>query len=272
VYDEFSSDYDRFVNWPGRLAVEMPFIEAQLRAAGARRVLDAACGTGRHALALAQRGYHVVGADLSPKMIERAVANAQAQGVPAEFVAASFGELRARVGAGFDAVLCLGNSLPHLLTAADLAAALADFAACLCPGGLLLIQNRNFDRVLARSERWMEPQAHQEGEREWLFLRFYDFEPDGLLGFNVVTLQRQRGGDWTQHSAAARLWPQRQEELLAALEGAGFVQVSAFGDMQGAPFDAGSSGNLVLTARRASVPSMSGATRTQHQATVLFVK
>lgn len=35
MYDEFSSDYDRFVNWPGRLAVEMPFVEAQLQAAAA---------------------------------------------------------------------------------------------------------------------------------------------------------------------------------------------------------------------------------------------
>jgi glycine/sarcosine N-methyltransferase len=249
MYDEFSSDYDRFVNWPGRLAVEMPFMEAQMQAAGAKRVLDAACGTGQHALALAQSGYQVVGADLSPKMIERAVANARAQGAPAEFLVAGFGELQARVGDGFDAVLCLGNSLPHLLTAADLAAALADFAACLRPGGLLLIQNRNFDRVLARHERWMEPQAHREGEREWLFLRFYDFEPDGLLRFNVVTLQRQGSGSWMQHTMASRLWPQRQAELVAALAGAGFMQVAAYGDLQGTPFDAAHSGNLVLTAQ-----------------------
>ena len=49
MYDDFSSNYDRFVNWPGRLAAELPFIERQLQAVEARRVLDAACGTGRHA-------------------------------------------------------------------------------------------------------------------------------------------------------------------------------------------------------------------------------
>ena len=77
MYDQFSSDYDRFVNWPNRLVVEMPFIERQLQAialeaAGPARVLDAACGTGVHAIALAQRGYRVAGADLSAGMIERA--------------------------------------------------------------------------------------------------------------------------------------------------------------------------------------------------------
>jgi hypothetical protein len=41
MYDDFSTDYDRFVDWNGRLAAEMPFIEGQLEAADAHRVLDA---------------------------------------------------------------------------------------------------------------------------------------------------------------------------------------------------------------------------------------
>jgi glycine/sarcosine N-methyltransferase len=248
MYDDFSVDYDRFVNWPERLAAELPFIEGQLQAVGARCVLDAACGTGMHAVALVQRGYEAVGADLSAGMIERARANAR--GVEVRFEVAGFGELVARVGTGFDAVLCLGNSLPHLLKPADLATALADFAACLRPGGLLLIQNRNFDVVLAQGERWMQPQAYREGDAEWLFLRFYDFEPDGLLAFNVVTLRREGCGSWSQRTANTRLWPLRQAELVAALQAAGFGGVSYRGDMQGNPFELESSGNLVVSARR----------------------
>lgn len=249
MYDDFSTDYDRFVNWPSRLALEMPFIETQLQTAGARRVLDAACGTGMHVVALAQRGYAVVGADLSAAMVERARANAAAAGVDVRFAAAGFGELAARVGGGFDALLCLGNSLPHLLAPSDLTAALADFAACLRPGGRLLIQNRNFDRVLARRERWMEPQSSREGDTEWLFLRLYDFEADGLLAFHVVTLRRQGEGAWQQHVASSRLWPQRQDELVAALAATGFADIVCWGDMQGAPFDPQASPNLVITAQ-----------------------
>jgi glycine/sarcosine N-methyltransferase len=250
MYDDFSSDYDRFVDWPGRLAAELPFIEHQLHAVGARRVLDAACGTGMHALALARRGYTAVGADLSSGMIARARANAAAAGVDVPFEVAGFGELNAQVGTGFDALLCLGNSLPHLLAPADLAAALADFAACLRPGGLLLIQNRNFDAVLARGERWMEPQAHQEGNVEWLFLRFYDFESDGTLAFNLVTLRREGSDMWNQQVAATRLRPLRQEELTTALDAAGFGPVTSWGDMQGTRFDPAHSPNLIVTAQR----------------------
>ena len=250
MYDDFSTDYDRFVDWPGRLAAEIPFIEGQLQAVGARHVLDVACGTGMHALELARRGYEVLGADLSAGMIDRARANAAAADVAVEFKVAGFGQLSARTGTGFDAVLCLGNSLPHLLTPADLAAGLADFAACLRPGGLLLIQNRNFDAVLSRGERWMEPQAHREEGAEWLFLRFYDFEPDGTLAFHLVTLRREGDGQWAQGVTSTSLRPWVQEELAIALGVAGFCDSTFWGDMSGASFDLHCSPNLIVTARQ----------------------
>ena len=249
-YDTFSTDYDRFVNWPGRLAVEMPFLEGRLKEAGARRVLDAACGTGMHAIALAKLGFEVAGADLSAGMIERARANAAASGLSVQFEEAGFGDLQRTFGAQtFDALLCLGNSLPHLLTPDLLTAALVDFAGCLKPGGLLLIQNRNFDGVTEKRERWMEPQAAHEGQAEWLFLRFYDFEADGLLTFNIVTLHREGMTAWTQSVMTTRLRPLLQDEMKTILESTGFESITCLGNMTGAPFDAMTSGNLVLIAR-----------------------
>jgi glycine/sarcosine N-methyltransferase len=253
LYDTFSTDYDRFVNWPGRLAAEMPFLESWLKEAGAQRVLDAACGTGMHAIALAQLGFDVVGTDLSAGMIERARANAEVSGARVQFEQAGFGELKRAYGRqGYDAVLCLGNSLPHLLTPELLTAALADFADCLKPGGMIVIQNRNFDAVVKKHERWMEPQLAREGESEWLFLRFYDFETDGLLTFNVVTLRREGVNAWTQSVMATRLRPLFLDEMKSTLEATGFESITCFGDMAGASFDAMISGNLVMAARLTS--------------------
>ena len=254
MYDIFSSDYDRFVNWSARLAVELPFIEQQLQAAGGEglpHTLDTACGTGMHAIALAKEGYTAAGADLSKAMVERARENARSAGVTVRFEAAGFGELAPVFGHGaFDALLCLGNSLPHVLTSQALAATLSDFAACLGPGGLLLVQNRNFDAVLSHQARWMEPQSHRESAAEWLFLRFYDFDPDGLISFHIVTLQRTGAAPWTQRITTTRLRPLRQVEVLAALSEAGFSQVTCYGDMTGTPFDSAASGNLVIAAWR----------------------
>jgi glycine/sarcosine N-methyltransferase len=250
MYDAFSQDYDRFVNWPNRLNFELPFIERALQGTGARRVLDAAAGTGMHAIALAQRGYQVAGADLSAGMIARARQNVAQAGVETDLRVAGFGGLAAAFGdqPPFDAILCLGNSLPHILTGADLHAALFDFRACLRPGGLLLVQSRNFDAVLAGRQRWMEPQSHHEGEREWLFVRFYDFRPDGLIDFNILTLTRADGSGWQQQVNTTGLAPQLQAMLTGALAAAGFEQIDSFGGLDGAPFDPSASGNLVLQA------------------------
>jgi SAM-dependent methyltransferase len=264
MYDSFSLDYDRFVNWPNRLAFELPFIQMQLSALNPAPqgqplyILDAACGTGMHVVALAQQGYTVSGADLSVGMIERAKVNAAAAGVEARFAAAGFGvlaqEFHGQPGFPFDAVLCLGNSLPHLLMRPELDAALADFAACLKPGGLLLIQNRNFDAVMAQRQRWMEPQAYPETGRDWIFLRFYDFEADGLINFNIVTLYREGDGQWVQHINSSRLRPLLRGELAGALLLAGFQEITCFGGMDASPFDPTSSGNLIITARSSAHP------------------
>ena len=44
---------------------------------------------------------------------------------------------------------------------------------------------------MQRQDRWMEPQTYQVEGNEWIFQRFYDFLPDGLIRFNIVTLQRK---------------------------------------------------------------------------------
>jgi hypothetical protein len=133
----------------------------------------------------------------------------------------------------------------------ELQQALVDFAVCLRPGGQLILQNRNFDAVMVRRERWMEPQAHREGEREWTFLRFYDYEPDGLINFNVVTLRREQPGQsWQQSVSSTRLYPLRQVDVEAALKASGFATINAYGALNDTPFKLETSGNLVIVATR----------------------
>lgn len=252
LYDSLAADYDRFVDWPARLALEIPFLERELRAAGVNSVLDSACGTGMHAIALASRGFTVAGADPSAGMVARACENASAAGAGVRFEQAGFGGMAAVFGAGsFDALLCLGNSLPHAETAGALEAALRDFSACLRPGGLIILQNRNFDAILARRNRWMPPQTRRENDGEWIFLRSYDFEPDGALAFQMIVLQRRESGDWTQRVNSTRLLPLRREILAAALTAAGFEKVEEYGDVRKTGFLPEKSEDLLVIARSA---------------------
>jgi SAM-dependent methyltransferase len=184
-------------------------------------------------------------------MIKKARANAAAAGQNVRLEAVGFGGLAPVFGeSSFDALLCLGNSLPHLLTPAVLRSALLDFARCLRPGGLLLIQNRNFDAVMSTRQRWMEPQTFRDNEHEWVFMRFYDFEPDSTIRFNMVTLKRPLGGEWSSETVSTHLAPQLLADLNKELLEIGFTNVWAYGSMTGEPFEPHSSGNLVLTATR----------------------
>jgi len=247
LYDALAADYDRFVNWEGRLAHELPFFQRLFEERRVERVLDSACGTGHHAIALAQQGYQVVGADLSAAMVELARQNAATAGADVAFRVTGIGEL-ASLGETFDAVLCLGNSLPHILTAQAVAEALADFAAVLNPGGLLVVQNRNFDLVWTEKKRFMPPQTHRDGDREWLFLRFYDFHEAGIT-FNMIWLRRTDRG-WEQDVESTELRPIFRDKFAIALEAAGFEHSLFYGSYDGSPFDPSWSGDLIVVATR----------------------
>ena len=247
LYDAFSRDYDRFVNWPARLEFEMPFFERLFAEHGVHRVLDVACGTGQHAIALARRGYEAVGADISQGMIARARENAAQADGAASFVVAGFGELAQKVEGPFDAVTCLGNSLSHLLSDESLAAALSDMAAILNPGGLLVVQTRNYDRVWARRERFMPLETRREGDREWLFLRMMDFHTDSLT-FNLITLRKQ-DDQWSYSVESTEVRPIFRDQLAALLRETGFSAVDFYGDYRRAPFRPDESGDLIAVAR-----------------------
>jgi SAM-dependent methyltransferase len=254
AYDQFSEDYDRFVNWKARLALEIPFLTSEL-STNAREseekisILDAACGTGHHAIALAAQGFECAGADESAKMIEIARINAQAKNQELLFKKAGFGQLSQAFGRQrFDGLICLGNSLPHLLDETKMAEALVDFKAVLRPGGKLIIQNRNFDSISQVGNPWMDPQTHREVDKTRIFIRFYDFDEDGLITFNILILSSQGGEDFDQQVISTRLWPVKKGKMVQLLEHAGFENILTYGDLQGSPFLLKSSGNLVVTA------------------------
>jgi hypothetical protein len=165
---------------------------------------------------------------------------------------AAFGGLAAAfpgdVGA-FDAVTCLGNSLPRLGEDGALDAALADMALMLRPRGVLVVQDRNYDRVLAERVRFMPITARGGPGDETLFLRITDFLGADRLAFTILTL-RNAGGTW---SCGAKTTPLRGIEratLERSLARAGFSSLEYFGSYARAAFNAPGTGDLVAVAMK----------------------
>jgi SAM-dependent methyltransferase len=115
---------------------EVAFVVETLELEPGMRVLDAGCGPGRHALALARLGINVVGVDLSPDFI--ALARDAAADLPAEFHVQDVRELAFE--SEFDAVLCLCQGGFGLLGGGDDEdRVLERFARALAPGGRLAL-------------------------------------------------------------------------------------------------------------------------------------
>jgi SAM-dependent methyltransferase len=119
---------------------------------GLRRLLDLGCGTGNHALPLAQRGHTVVGIDRSPAMLTQARAKASiARDGSVVFHERDIRELD--LGQRFDAVLMMFTVLGYQLEDADVIAALATARRHLEPGGLFVFDVWNGPAVLADRPR-----------------------------------------------------------------------------------------------------------------------
>jgi SAM-dependent methyltransferase len=249
-YDALGDDYDLMVSWEERLRREEPFFQKVFADRDVASVLDAACGTGMHAVAFARRGLRTAAADLSPAMIDRAREHASAVGVDVAWSVAAFGGLAdafpREVGA-FDAVTCLGNSLPHLPDDAALDAAFVDMAGMLRRGGVLVVQNRNYDRVLAERVRFMPITARGEPGDETLFLRITDFLGADRLAFTIITL-RNAGGSWSSCAKTTPLRGIERATLERSLARAGFTGVECFGSYDRSAFNAPGTGDLVAVA------------------------
>jgi glycine/sarcosine N-methyltransferase len=185
-------------------------------------------------------------------MVERARAHAAETGVRVDLRVAGFGELARAFPAPFDAVTCLGNSLPHLADDAALRAALADMRAVLRPGGILVIQDRNYDRLLRDRSRFQPPGGHGTPDGEVVFLRVTDFVSEDRVDFTVLTLSR-KGGRWDLSARTTPLRPLRRAVLEAALADAGFRDVEIFGGYGREPYDAAGTQDLVVVARGGGV-------------------
>ena len=258
TYDDFSQDYDHFVNWGPRLTAEIPFILQHLEQIEKHtnrkaHILDAACGSGMHTIELAKMGYQASGADISPKMVEKAKENAKTADVAAPFKESAFGNLVQTFNITplfhFDLIICLGNALPHVLSIEKIQSALWDMANCLQPGGFLIFQNRNFDAICQNKNRWIDPQGRRINNEEWIFLRFYDFNSDGLITFNILRLHRTSASGWQQQVSTTRLYPLKKDVIVGLLEDSGFSKITCYGLMDvNHPFDPAASENLVVTA------------------------
>lgn len=243
--DDFAAQYgtalvdrwDDLIDWDRRERSEQGFFAKLLTAAKAHRVLDVAAGTGYHSVSLARHGFDVTAVDGSPEMVARTRRNAARHGLTFPVVEADWRTLRRHLDGRYDAVVCLGSSFPHLFHEADRRAVLAEFREALNPGGILIVDHRNFDSI--RRHRYRSSGNYYYcGTGASVSVARVD---DRLCRF------RYEFGDGDVHHL--EVYPILSAELSGLLVDSGFDSVRDFGDFR-EDFDAYDADFIIHVARK----------------------
>jgi SAM-dependent methyltransferase len=153
----FNDDYLRAAErmTDEQLVREVDFIEQSLAIERGGAMLDLACGTGRHAVELARRGYQVVGFDLSLAMLARASDEAQERRTKLNFVQGDMREMT--FAEQFDGVYCWNTSFGYFEEEKN-ALVVDRIRSALKGGGLLLLDVVNRDFLVQQSPSlvWFE--------------------------------------------------------------------------------------------------------------------
>ena len=237
----FDEDYLQFAadRFPAEAtAAEVDFLAEALGLREGTRVLDLACGHGRHSVELARRGCAVTGVDLSEASLELAAARAAEAGVEVRFERA---DMR-RIGfeAEFDAVINMFTAFGYFEDA-DNRLVLERIAAALVPGGGFLMEFGNPVSVFARFEArgW---HALSDGT-VMLEERAYD-APRGRFETCWTFV---RGGERREQRFSHRAYTAPELAAMAAAAGLGVEHL--WGGMDGSELEMGSR-RIVLLARK----------------------
>ncbi len=260
-----AADYDQMVDWDKRLAREAPFFRRLFDEVGVDRLADVGCGSGKHAIMFQEWGIEVTGIDPSESMLAQARENAARAGVAIEFLEGGFGDVAALAGTGLDAVITLGNGLPHVGGEAELRTAFADLAVALRPGGVVVLHLLNHERLIGQRIRMMPPTVRTTPEGDRVFLKVLDYRDDGIL-FDFVTLTRALGAEpsadnaFAEDDPEATGWHLRSRRSLhtalpvsllqVTLREAGFSEIEAFGDHAGRALHVDTDESVIVVARR----------------------
>jgi SAM-dependent methyltransferase len=224
TYDAFAAYYDQFTAhhdyeaWTATL-------EDLARSCGlrGRRLLDVACGTGKSFLPYLERGYEVVGCDISPAMVDVAASKA------GDRARLEVCDMRALPRLGeFDFVCCVDDAVNYVLDHDELVSTFSGLARNLAPGGVVLFDVNS----LTSYRTFFASMSVVVGEERVLV---WDGHADASFGegdvalATVEALNRRKDGTWWRDRVVHRQRHHPRAVVQRALRAAGLELAGARG-------------------------------------------
>lgn len=213
---------------------------SHLRDCCARRVwAHAACGIGTQTLGMLFQGLTVVASDISPGAVARLRHELDSRGLRANVRVDDLRTLQGAADGSCAAVLACDNSLPHLLTDAEIMQALRSAHRVLRPGGLLVLSVRDYAAIERRTPdvRPYGLRLDSEGRR---FLAVQVWEWDGdCYDVRMYLTTDLPGGCCTTQVLTSRYYAVTTSRLQELMHEAGLHEVQRLDDVLFQPVLAG---------------------------------
>lgn len=161
--------------WAQYAEAEAMFISKVCELDPGSSILDFGCGTGRHAIALAEMGFNVTGMDYVDTFVDRATNEARRRGVNAAFVV---GDCRtADMNMQYDLAIAVYDVIGTYVDNSQNAEIVANIARHLKKGGKALISVMNYDLTARLAKRTFE----------------FDADPNTLLDLPASQIMERTG-------------------------------------------------------------------------------
>lgn len=220
-YDMFTEDVD-YKRWADYM--EKHFARSRQPI---HTVLDLACGTGSLTRLLAERGYEMIGADLSEEMLAQAAEKCRGVGEPEPiFLHQAMEELD--LYGTIDACICCLDSINYVTRFSKLARAFQRVHTFLVPGGLFLFDINTPDKL-----RSLDGQIFlDETEDAYCVWRAEYSARRRMCTYGMDIFQHAKGELWQRWEEVHEEFAYEPEELLALLHQSGFHQIKQYGELR----------------------------------------
>ncbi len=196
-------------------------------------VIDLACGTGRHSILFAERGFNVTAVDLSENLLSVARASAESLGLEINFVTADLRNFC--ITSKFDLAVNLFTSFGYFESDAENFSLFTDASDLLKDEGYFVIDYFNADYI--RKNLVPHSESIINGKK---IIQERKIQGDRVIKEITVA----KNGTRRSYRESVRMYS--ESELKAGLEKSGLRIIKTFGDFNGSRFDLNSSSRIII--------------------------
>ncbi|MBN1385499.1 class I SAM-dependent methyltransferase [Candidatus Woesearchaeota archaeon] len=225
-----ASMWEEFVG--KRSEMEKEFYRSILCAHDCNRIFDAATGTGDDSIDLILAGFDVTSNEINEDLRIKSHKKAGESGVELVFTSYDWRKLPGDMIHQYDGMICLGNSLTILRHPGEQAKALRKMRRSLRDGGVLIVDQRNYDYILDSREDIINNGLRFKYEIRYCG-KTIRARPcsirDNLVVMEYVDNKARQGPAFPP---ILKMYPFRFHELRAQIINSGFRDVTSYSDLE----------------------------------------